>query len=254
MGCAGLRVVVLGCLLSAVSVPGSEPAVPRCPLLRKGFGEGFLLWANFRQLWKRWWLKTYEISPEAKPTNHQPWFCWALQTTDSVEMLVFMTRCCFSLILVLAVSELRALAHPAAQQGLVVLPAPPCQHSSSPLQPPHLQAHELPRELLKLPLSIAPDLGIPSALHRHPKSYNFLEPSEQMNPTLQQVSSTRPECSIILEIEEERSQCLAEIAMDNQTSGKGPPSSLRGLQADIPGLTSTLSLPFLNPSSAGAGQ
>ncbi|XP_068529388.1 vasoactive intestinal polypeptide receptor 1 isoform X2 [Anas acuta] len=36
---------------------------------------------------------------------------------------------------------------------------------------------------------------------------------------LSAVSSTRPECSIILEIEEERSQCLAEIAMDNQTSG-----------------------------------
>uniref|UniRef100_A0A8C3BFT7 Vasoactive intestinal peptide receptor 1 n=1 Tax=Cairina moschata TaxID=8855 RepID=A0A8C3BFT7_CAIMO len=36
---------------------------------------------------------------------------------------------------------------------------------------------------------------------------------------LSAVSSTRPECSIILEIEEERNQCLAEIAMDNQTSG-----------------------------------
>ncbi|NP_001310171.1 vasoactive intestinal peptide receptor 1 precursor [Coturnix japonica] len=36
---------------------------------------------------------------------------------------------------------------------------------------------------------------------------------------LSAASSTRPECSIMLEIEEERSQCLAEIAEDNQTSG-----------------------------------
>ncbi|XP_030827096.1 vasoactive intestinal polypeptide receptor 1 [Camarhynchus parvulus] len=32
-------------------------------------------------------------------------------------------------------------------------------------------------------------------------------------------SSTRPECSIMQEIEEERSQCLAELTWDNQTSG-----------------------------------
>ena len=36
---------------------------------------------------------------------------------------------------------------------------------------------------------------------------------------LSAASGTRPECSIMLEIEEERSQCLAEITEDNQTSG-----------------------------------
>ena len=35
------------------------------------------------------------------------------------------------------------------------------------------------------------------------------------------------------EIEEERSQCLAELVGDNQTSGMGMLSSLPGLQANI---------------------
>lgn len=35
------------------------------------------------------------------------------------------------------------------------------------------------------------------------------------------------------EIEEERSQCLAELVGDNQTSGMGPLSSVPGLQANI---------------------
>ncbi|OWK53235.1 Vasoactive intestinal polypeptide receptor [Lonchura striata] len=43
-------------------------------------------------------------------------------------------------------------------------------------------------------------------------------------PSLQ-ASSTRPECSIMQEIEEERSQCLAELTWDNQTSGTGNESS-----------------------------
>uniref|UniRef100_A0A8C9F5U9 Uncharacterized protein n=1 Tax=Pavo cristatus TaxID=9049 RepID=A0A8C9F5U9_PAVCR len=64
---------------------------------------------------------------------------------------------------------------------------------------------------------------------------------------LSAASSTRPECSIMLEIEEERSQCLAEITEDNQTSGMGATSSISDPQAHIPGLTSALSVPFLFP-------
>lgn len=54
----------------------------------------------------------------------------------------------------------------------------------------------------------------------------------------------------MLEIEEERSQCLAEITEDNQTSGMGATSSISDPQAHIPGLTSASSVPFLTPLAA----
>ncbi|KAI1242540.1 hypothetical protein IHE44_0000070, partial [Lamprotornis superbus] len=47
---------------------------------------------------------------------------------------------------------------------------------------------------------------------KNPHTFCFL-----MSP--KNASSTRPECSIMQEIEEERSQCLAELTWDNQTSG-----------------------------------
>lgn len=54
----------------------------------------------------------------------------------------------------------------------------------------------------------------------------------------------------MLEIEEERSQCLAEITEDNQTSGMGATSSISDPQAPNPGFTSALSVPFLVPLAA----
>lgn len=69
-----------------------------------------------------------------------------------------------------------------------------------------------------------------------------------------QASSTRPECSIMQEIEEERSQCLAEIVRDNQTSGMGSLLPSLACKATSPSLTSALSMSFLTPSAAGAGQ
>lgn len=65
-------------------------------------------------------------------------------------------------------------------------------------------------------------------------------------PSLQ-ASSTRPECSIMQEIEEERSQCLAELTWDNQTSGMATLPALPGQQNHIPQPPSCLVLPISQP-------
>lgn len=54
------------------------------------------------------------------------------------------------------------------------------------------------------------------------------------------------------EIEEERSQCLAELIGDNQTSGTRTLSSILGLQANVTHPPAALLMPFILISDAEA--